>query len=174
MANELHERLYLAVTLFNYFEKQGYIGSFRNQDLEQRIELGNKNLEDSGLLTEVKDEDVNALLINYVGKVLIITSEFYEFVDNNYIFKEELRHQQNIKLSWAAIIVAIIIGIISIVISLRSNSNSEVEEFHNDYKNNYIEQKLLLNRLDSINNSLKKSIEVQKSSLDTNHYKVKK
>lgn len=168
MANELHERIYLAVTLVNYFEKLGHVGLFRNQDKEQIIELGNKKLENNGLLTEVIDETINSLLVNYVGKVLIITSEFHEFIENNFLFKEELRHNQNIKLTWIAIIVAVTIGIISVITSIMSNLNPKVVEFHNDYKQNYIEKKILFDKLDSIFSSLNKTIHLNDSMLITN------
>ncbi|HCT30229.1 MAG TPA: hypothetical protein DIW31_05740 [Bacteroidales bacterium] len=172
-ANELHERIYLAVTLVNYFEKQGFIGLFINQYLSSTVEIGNKELDNSGLLTPIIDENINELLVNYTGKVLIITSEFHEFVKNNFIFKEEIRHNQIIKLTWAGIITAISVGIISIGASIWSISNSEVENFHNDFKKYYEQHEILLKKLDSINNSLKVNLEFQKQ-LITKRPKKKK
>lgn len=162
ISNELHERVYLAVTITNYFESEGFIGLFRNSDRPDKIEIGDTNIQDLGVLTEVKDETINELLVNYIDKTIIITQSFKEFVKNNYVFDEDLKHKQVINFAKAGIIVAILIGVFSILLTFYFNFNQQSSQ-----KNESIYKDSLFNKIDSVIFHLKKIENFKNDSNET-------
>ncbi|MFN8437824.1 MAG: hypothetical protein U0V72_09300 [Cytophagales bacterium] len=149
-SNELFERIYLAVTLVKYFEKEGYISLYRSQTTEDKITIGDKSLGDCGVLNEINDETIKQLLFEYTDKYLIVTSEFNEFVKNGFISRDEKRQKDSIKLAWIGIWSAIGTSLISTVFSLITVCDKSVEKFNNDFNTKIINKKMLINHIDDL------------------------
>ena len=152
-SNELHSRIYLAVTLVKYFEKEGLISLFQNQNREDKIKIGDSKIDDHGLLNEIEDKTIKALLLDYVDKILIITTEFNEFVKNGYISKDEIRQLKSIKLAWIGIAIAVFASLISAFFSLLTVFDKDTENFNKDFNNRVLNQDTLFKKIDNVTNS---------------------
>jgi len=149
-SNDLFERIYLAVTLVNYFETKGLIGLFMSNSIEDRIDIGNSKIDDQGVLNKIEDKTISQLLLNYTGKTIIVTSEFNEFVNNNFIDNEEARQIKSIKLAWTAVIIAFLTSIISLSLSFLNKPEQLIQKFYDNYTKNNLDSDFLHNQLDEL------------------------
>jgi len=151
-SNELIERIYLAVTLVNYFEKLGLISLFRNQNINEITVLGDSLIEDNGLISDINDETLKELLFVYTDKMLLVNSEFNEFVSNGYISNDEKRQRNSLKAAWYGVYISIAIGLISSIFSFATILNHDIRDFNADFNNNVLNQNTFNKKIDSLIN----------------------
>jgi hypothetical protein len=154
-SNELFRRIYLCVTLVNYFEKEGLIGLFSNQERDNEIVIGGAEISEIGVFNEIQDETIKKLLLEYTDKILIITEAFREFVNNGFISKDEKRQRSSLKVAWIGVATAIVIGLGSFVISIFKQPDKVIEN-----------QVILNRKIDSLertNSNIEKKLEGIKS-----------
>ena len=125
--NEVTTDILTAVNLIKLLEKENYIMLFNRATVSQnQMQFGQGFANTPYVESEIKDDVVSDLLIEYVEKEIFVTEEFREFCKNNYISREELRHRKEMNITRSALIVAIIALVINTVFSFIPRKSEKI------------------------------------------------
>lgn len=113
------------IFLLNYLENHGFAFLFKYgitpDNYMYTKDLGTNP---SPTRTLISDEKITELLFQYFGKQIILSESIVTLVNDGFMFREQIHHNQtfeiakkSIKLAYISIIASLIIGIISLLIS---------------------------------------------------------
>jgi hypothetical protein len=98
--NHISRVLIKTIFLLKYLEDNGYVFMFNESkqsdspNIHSRITSSKKTIRH-----EIADKNVCNIIINYFTKTILISQAIIDLVNDNFISKEEIRHNENIKLS---------------------------------------------------------------------------
>jgi len=168
LRNNVISDITTVVNLIKMLERESYIILFNGATVSQnKFEFGQGAINLCFILSDIDTTDnvIMDLLIDYVGKEIVLTEEFREFCKNDYISreelrhrKEELRHRKEIKITKYALYVAIIALVVNVVFNIISIKSKEMSI-------NQEQMSLLMKNLTTISNKLDSLIVVAKKDL---------
>lgn len=88
-------------------------------DIKKNCESGNAIL---------IDNDVHLLIREFFGTLIHVSPMLKEYVKDNFKTKEQVRHNQNIKIGYIGILIAIAVGLASIYVGYDKTPNSEIKD----------------------------------------------
>jgi len=126
---EINEIIISTVNLINLLEKEGYIILFESSNqIENEIIFGRGAINKPSVGYLFPDNRTSELLVKYSTPQIIITPELLEFRRMNYKTREEVRHEQNIRLAWIGILVAIFATVLSLIFNIYDSFSKNDEE----------------------------------------------
>lgn len=126
-SNKLFEFIYHLTNLISFFQKEGYLTLYANDDPSDRIELGDTTLHDAGVFNELKDKFVADLLLDYFDKRILTTEEFGDFIKNGFITRTEKYQIKSIRVAYISLSFAILLGLYGIFENYISNVKGQRE-----------------------------------------------
>jgi hypothetical protein len=150
ISNQLFERMFLSANLLKFFEKEGMISFYQRNSPRDIVVLGDKEIENEGILNSIEDELTKKVIFEYINKIIIVTSEFQEFVENDFTARDERMQISNNKAAWTAVISTLLFSIISLVLSIISLNNNDITNFNTDFNKKTIELQIIPIKIDSL------------------------
>lgn len=99
-ANKISLVLVKTIFLLNYLESNGYILMFSEGKPEDKIPPFSRITSLKKPITqEIYDPKICELILEYYSKSIVISQAIIELVDDNFISKEEIRHNENIRVA---------------------------------------------------------------------------
>lgn len=164
------------IFLLNYLEKEGYVFTYNFARVNDNIISHNRiasNVEPVAL--EISDANIAELLINYFHKNIFASQTIVDLVNDNFKSKEEIRHEENIRIAndsiieskrsvklaknaiWVAIATALV-GIIISVYQIISPPDPNQQMLNDDKNTTRLEGQILkvINNTDQLNQSFSK------------------
>jgi hypothetical protein len=165
--NTTSEIVVSAVNLLNLLEREGYIIIYTaaNQ-IDNQVTFGQGAVNLPSVSYEFPDERISELLIKYSTQEIVFTPEADEYVERNFITRDEQRHRENISLTKKSISIAWV-GVAIAVISSTVGIGFDIYD-HNKPKNTTQIDKIknIDSDLDKTNKYLENIIELQNKEID--------
>lgn len=146
------EIIVIIVNLLNYLTKEGYLttyhpahgisikGNFVN--IKERDNF-NEHPDLYSSIWRFTDQGVKEMLFSYLDTLFIIPEILKDLVRNNFKTQEQIRHSQNLRVTWCSIMVAFLIGVIGLILTWQSNKDKTSKIDPNQFE-------IIQNRLNAI------------------------
>ena len=159
------------IKLLKYLEENNYLNFYLEIEDPNDARFGGLLRNNSFIVYKIHDQEFKNLLINYSFKTIIIGQTLVDFVENDFKTKEQLRHEENIKIAERNLIIANAsldkaeIGIsqskksvrratIAIIISIILGLISIISSFYISYKQSNSETRFENKQFSSLNKVL--------------------
>lgn len=164
--NRASEIIVSAVNLLNLLEREGYIILYTAaSQIDNKLTFGQGAFNLPHVTYPFPDQRISELLIKYSTQEIVFTPEANEYVDSDFITRDEQRHRENISvtkrsicIAWIGVAIAIISSIVGIGFDIydhnKPKDNTDLEKIEN-----------IDNDLDKTNECLEKLIDLQSEEL---------
>lgn len=127
------ETIIIAVKLLVMLEKEGLIYLYKNQPDASPIDIGSGKLDRNKgrAASTFFDKEFTEILIEYYRKGIVVTKDFEEFILNNFITRDDMLKNNEIRNSnWALRISAIAVIVSSIAVAVDCSNNPSNDDFN--------------------------------------------